>query len=135
MNKKILFIIAILTVFALPLFAKDIDIDKYEEACCAKNSTTAGMLQCTINANIMWNKELNKYYNLLMHKLSPTEKQDLKSAQLAWLNFRDKEYKNIDNVYNKIQGSMYINISAGSKRNIVKQRAWQLKDYYEDITK
>lgn len=96
-------------------FAKDNSIDSFEEKCCAKNYTTQGMLGCTQKAYKMWDTKLNKYYNLLMKELSPKEKQDFKIAQIAWLNFRDKEFKNIDNICNKRQGTMYINVQAGEK--------------------
>jgi uncharacterized protein YecT (DUF1311 family) len=110
--------------------AKRNPIDNFEEKCCAENYSTDGMLKCTQKAYKMWDTELNKHYNLLMTKLSPQEKQDLKTAQIAWLNFRDKEFKNIDNINKKLQGTMYINVQAGQKREIVKERSLELKEYY-----
>jgi uncharacterized protein YecT (DUF1311 family) len=133
-------LILILALFALLSgisnisLAKVNPIDDFEEKCCAKNYSTIGMLECTEKAYKMWDAELNKYYNLLMKELSSPEKQDLKTAQVAWLNFRDREFKNINNINQKCQGTMYINIAAGQKREMVKQRALQLKEYYNTLT-
>lgn len=43
------------------------------------------------------------------------------------------EFKNIDNIFSKLNGTMYIPVRVSSKGGIVKQRALELKDYYDLI--
>jgi len=131
----VLLIFIVFLTFCNSTIAKELDIDKYEEKCCAENYSTAGMLKCTQEAYKMWDKELNKYYGLLIQKLSIEERKQLKEAQISWLNYRDKEFKNIDSLNNKLTGTMYINVAAGQKREVVKQRALQIKEYYDNLTK
>jgi len=101
--------------------------------CMEKDWSTAGMTNCTYKAHDAWDKELNKNYTALMQRLSPQEKEILKAAQKKWLEFRDSEYKVIDAVYAKLQGTMYITMRVGERLDIVKQRALALKSYLDLI--
>lgn len=56
----------ILNVLAKDIYYRDTYIDKFEAKCVEKNLTTAGMAECEYKVYDMWDKELNKYYNLLM---------------------------------------------------------------------
>lgn len=132
MNKKQL-IAAWVVVFvsALPLFAQEKhSIDKFEEVCISKNSTTAGMANCAYEARKKWDAEMNKYYKLLMAALDKKGQNELRESQLAWIKFRDAEFKSIENMYNQM-ATMYIPVRSGDRMDIVKQRALQLKSYYE----
>ncbi len=92
------------------------------------------MLKCTTIANTAWDKEMNKYYNLLIKKLPTAQKNDLLKAQKSWLLFRDNDASFVNNsIRDGKQGTMYINIASGEKRELVKQRAIQLRNYYQII--
>jgi len=133
MNKKQL-IIALGMVFicALPLFAQEKHpIDKFEEECISKNSTTAGMANCTYEARKKWDAEMNKYYKLLMGLLDKMGQDKLRESQRVWIKFRDAEFENIENMYHQ-RATMYIPIRSGDRKDIVEQRALQLKSYYEE---
>lgn len=108
-------------------------IDVMLEDCLAKNEnyTTAGMLECTDKAYNEWDNELNSVYKKLRAKLSGTEKSVLKKAQVAWIAFRDLEFKNIDSIYDKLEGTMYIPMRLNEKLEIVKNRAEQLNGYFQ----
>ncbi len=106
-------------------------IDRALGECIEKDWSTAGMKNCTYKAQDSWDKELNKNYNALMKELDPEEKEVLKSSQKKWLEFRDNEYKVIDAVYSKLQGTMYITMRVGERLDIVKQRALILKNYLD----
>lgn len=56
---------------------------------CTDLETQAGMNRCAIDKYQKANEELNKVYPQLMAKLSPEQKQKLKTAQTAWIQFRD----------------------------------------------
>ena len=45
--------------------------------------------------------------------------------------FKDAEFKNASAVYGNLKGTMYINVLANVQAGIVKQRALDLRNYYE----
>jgi uncharacterized protein YecT (DUF1311 family) len=106
-------------------------IDANLENCLAKemNYTTAGMLDCTQKAYNEWDNELNSVYKKLMLKLSDNEKSTLKKSQVEWIMFRDLEFKNIDSIYDKLEGTMYIPMKLNEKMEIVRRRTLQLDGY------
>lgn len=135
MVKKILFSISCICLFSLVSFAEEAyPIDKAEDACISKTSSTADILKCTAIAYDAWDKEMNKYYNLLMKKLTTEQKSELLKAQKSWLAFRDNSAVFINSSIMEKQGTMYLNVASGNSREIVKQRALQLKEYYNIIS-
>lgn len=92
------------------------------------------MVNCEITARQEWDEELNKYYKLLMSLLDSAGKEKLKIAQRQWIEFRDKEFEIINELYlGQMQGTMWIVIAAGRKTDIVRDRAGQLAGYYDSI--
>jgi len=106
-------------------------IDKALEACLDKDSTTAGMVDCIGKAYDKWDKELNRVYAELMKRLSPDARTKLKEAQVQWLKFRDAEFQMQGGIYSKLEGTMYIPMSADSRMQVVKNRALELKSYLD----
>lgn len=106
-------------------------IEKALEACIDKNGSTAGMVTCEDRAYAMWDKELNKNYLALTAKLTAGARPALKAAQLEWLKYRDLEFKLIDNVYESLQGTMYIPMHMDRKKGVIKSRAEELAHYLE----
>ncbi len=106
-------------------------IDTALEICTDNNPHTGGMVNCINIAYKKWDQELNKNYQTLMSKLKPSGKQLLKSAQLSWITYRDKEFKLIDSIYDDIPGTMYIPMRSDEKRQIVKQRALALANHVD----
>jgi uncharacterized protein YecT (DUF1311 family) len=109
-------------------------IDIYLDTCIEKNPSTMGILKCTDEAYKMWDAELNKYYKLLMSFLNESDAKVLKESELKWIEFKDKEFENLEHIYSKMEGTMYIPMHAFSKLEIIRTRANQLKDYYELLT-
>jgi uncharacterized protein YecT (DUF1311 family) len=106
-------------------------IDEALDICTEKDPSTAGMVRCTDIAYKKWDQELNKNYQTLMSKFKPAGKGLLKSAQLSWIAYRDNEFKLIDNIYDAIQGTMYIPMRIDEKMQIVKQRALALASHVD----
>jgi uncharacterized protein YecT (DUF1311 family) len=133
-------ILLLLTCFVLIVSSKVFSqenthpIDVYLDSCMEKNPSTMGMTKCTGDAAKMWDDELNKYYKILMNILDDESAKTLKSSEVQWIEFKDKEYKNLDMMYSKLDGTMYIPMHAYAKLEIIKTRALQLKDYYELLT-
>jgi len=108
----------------------DSPIDLQEANCTEADSTTVGMAKCTKKAEEAWDQEMNRYYGLLMKKLTKEQADKLQLAQRAWIEYRDKEFKNIGALFPASEGTMGINIRAALYRNIVKQRALELIEYH-----
>lgn len=106
-------------------------IDKTLDACIDKNSSTAGMVECTDKAYAAWDKELNKNYGELMRTVNTKQKEALRLSQLEWIKHRDLEFKFIDSMFDTFQGTMYIPMRIGARLEIIKQRALKLKSQLE----
>jgi len=106
-------------------------IDKALDACLDKNTSTAGMTNCIGEAYGKWDRELNRLYAELMKRLGADGKSTLKEAQVQWLKFRDAEFKLLDGIYDKLEGTMYIPMRASDRMEPVKNRALELKAHLE----
>lgn len=99
-----------------------------------KNGNTAEMLECAHSEYEAWDKELNKYYKLLMGILGKEEKAKLKEAQRKWIAFRDAEIEFSATLNRNKEGTMWPVIHAANKIAIVRERTIALTDYYETET-
>jgi uncharacterized protein YecT (DUF1311 family) len=131
----------ILILLTANLFSQT-DVDKKHpidikcEQCLKADSsfTTYGMIRCQAMAATEWDLELNKYYKLLMTVLSSEEKEKLKTAQIKWLDYRDKEFTFSQTFYNNMKGTMWRIVDASRQKMIIRQRALELKEYYDILT-
>jgi uncharacterized protein YecT (DUF1311 family) len=142
-NKKAKLTITVLLIIlqTAPIFGQNNQTDKHpidikREQCheIDSNQTTYGMMQCETVAREEWDKEMNKYYKLLMDTLTIEEKEKLKIAQRQWLDFRDRELDFSGTMYYNMQGTMWRVVAAGRSCDIVKERALELKGYYDMLT-
>lgn len=136
MKKTLLFFAISIFILSSKVFSQEIPhpIDVFLDSCMEKNQSTMGMTKCTDEAVKMWDDELNKYYKILMTMLDDESIKALKSAEKQWIEFKDKEFTNIDLIYSKLDGTMYIPMHSYAKLEIIKARALQLKDYYDLLT-
>ena len=119
----------------LGLFAQsENSIDSELTACMDKDPSTHGVLKCIDNASKKWDDELNNYYQKLMNLLDDGAKDKLKEAERKWIEYRDLEFKNIESIYSKKEGTMCLPMQASDKMDIIKSRALQLRDYYQLVT-
>ncbi|MFA5405065.1 MAG: lysozyme inhibitor LprI family protein [Ignavibacteria bacterium] len=136
--KKGFFIFVFVMLFvSVKLYSQDTQhpIDKYLDSCFKINDyTTMGMVNCTEEAIQMWDDELNKYYKLLMNILDDESVKTLKASELQWIEFKDKEMKNIEKIYSKMEGTMYIPMKYYAKMEVIKTRALQISDFYNLLT-
>lgn len=106
-------------------------LDKELRQCKDENPANLGVRDCIAKFLEKWDSELNRLYKELRNTPSETLKSSLKSSQLAWISFRDKEYAYIEAQFDGMEGSMYPNIILARKMNIVRARAMELYDYRE----
>lgn len=111
------------------LKAEENPIDGYLASCLAKDTTTAGMVQCADLAYRRWDEELNQQYRQLMTRLSGSDRTVLRDAQRRWLAWRDAEFALIDALYRPMQGTMYSTMQVADRLEIVKNRVMELAAY------
>jgi uncharacterized protein YecT (DUF1311 family) len=139
MKKLSLVLFFLFTAFTA-LFAQDSKhpIDIETDACMEKDPSTMGMIECSRLAQEKWDAEMNKYYDMLMDKLDESAKASLRDSQRRWLEFRDAEFKAIDDYYSYIYeqaggGTMYSMMQAGARMQVVRDRALEIISYYQMI--
>lgn len=132
---SLLFIFLSVSVFSQNKNQQENFIDIEESKCFDKQDiSNAEMRKCTIKARESWDKELNKYYNLLAFKLPKDAFEILKASQKEWIIYRDKEFKFITKFYFEVkEGTMWYNIAENKKKEIVKNRALGLQMYFENL--
>ena len=133
MKKVLILSFMFLSIVVFSQNKKENPIDALESKCLNKeNISNADMCNCTIQARESWDKELNKYYNLLKTKLPKETFETLKESQKQWLAYRDKEYAFISKYFYEVQqGTMWYAVAESKKREIVKTRALELEVYYK----
>jgi uncharacterized protein YecT (DUF1311 family) len=107
-------------------------IDTAMNACLEQNLNTIGMKRCISQASDEWDAEMNKVYGALK-QASPKAAASLKTAQRAWLCFRDAQSNAIAGVYGGMQGTMYGLMAATDRMDVVRQRTLILKNYAEEM--
>ncbi|EKD68947.1 MAG: hypothetical protein ACD_47C00350G0002 [uncultured bacterium] len=109
------------------------EIDIFVDKAMDKDPSTAGMIKAMDEGEKLWDAELNKYYKLLSEKMDKESKAELKKAQLAWITFRDAEFAMIADIYSKQEGTMYRVIAVSLRMEVVKRRALDLKNLYQEL--
>lgn len=109
------------------------EIDIFVDKAMDKDPSTAGMIKAMDEGEKLWDAELNKYYKLLSENMDKESKAALKKAQLAWIAFRDAEFALIADVYSKQEGTMYRVIAVSLRMEVVKRRALDLKNLYQEL--
>ncbi|GAA3733220.1 hypothetical protein GCM10022422_14930 [Flavobacterium ginsengisoli] len=133
MKKVLVLSFMFLSIVAFSQNKKENSIDALESKCLNKeNISNTDMCNCTIQARESWDKELNKYYNLLKTKLPKEAFETLKESQKQWLAYRDKEYAFISKYFYEVQqGTMWYAVAENRKKDIVKTRAREMEEYYK----
>ena len=97
MNKYCLFIVLCFTAISISSYGQEAattyPLDKKYQACVESDGSTPGILECISNATKEWDKELNKYYKLLLGKLNQSQQSSLRESQRQWLAYQEKETK------------------------------------------
>ena len=104
-------------------------IDKIEQDCISKTADTQEMNKCSQKAQQLWEKDINKNLAELKEILSAEDYKKLQLSQTSWENYIDKEYEFINSLTSYTQGTMYLNTKEGWRTEILKQRAFVLREY------
>ncbi len=93
------------------------------------------MTNCTNKALLEWDSELNSTYQELRLKLSEDARNSLLNAQRSWIEYKDAEIQNINDIYDSLEGTMYIPMRANAILQITKKRTLELKSYLALVSK
>lgn len=110
-------------------------IDKIEQDCISKIADTQEINKCTQMAQELWKKDINKNLAELKEILSAEDYKKLQLSQTSWENYMDKEYEFINSLTSYTQGTMYLNTKEGWRTEILKQRAFVLREYLTTLKK
>jgi uncharacterized protein YecT (DUF1311 family) len=135
MNLLVLCLFVSINVFGQDKVEKKYPIDSLYQVCLdsAKNQNTYGMIHCACEARDAWDKEIGKYIGLLGEKLSTEDNEQLKTNQKIWLTYRDSEVQISGKIYGKMDGMKWKAAAFDRQAEILRQRALDLKAYYEAL--
>ena len=130
-----LLLLALLTL-AMPLQAGEEKhpIDRAMDAAMEKDPSTAGMVQAISKANKQWDKEMNALYQDLKKTMAAEEWAALVTAQKAWLVYRDAQTKSLVETYGRMEGTMWIPVSASAVMGLTKDRALFLQSLKDTVS-
>ena len=115
-----------------PLFAFLLLSSSYLFAIDCNNAySTVDMNECASQDYEYVDKQLNLVYKRLMSKLDSVGKEKLKTAQLAWLKFRDTQAELDADLFRDGTGSTVLFLS--SKTSSTQKRVEELQAYLKSI--
>lgn len=106
-------------------------LDAEIEECMDKDPSTHGMIECAREGAKKWDAELNRAYRELMGLLSKEGQDALRTAQRAWIPWRDREFGLVGSVYGAIYnsldgGTMWLVVNAIAEMEVVRGRTLEL---------
>lgn len=116
-----------------PTQEKTHPIDSLYKACLdsSQNQNTWGKTHCATQARDAWDKETSRYLKLLGEMLTSEENNTLQHNQQQWIAYRDKEVALASTLYGKLSDMKWRSEAFVRQYEILKQRALDLKAYYE----
>jgi uncharacterized protein YecT (DUF1311 family) len=109
-------------------------IDDHMRSAIDRDPSTAGMVRAYSDANVQWDKRMNSAYRSLKKQMNPDEWQSLVAAQKAWVAYRDAQVKSLELTYSRMDGSMWVPVSAASVLTITRDRALFLESLVETLS-
>jgi len=107
-------------------------IDKECKACLDTSKSTISIFKCENMSRASWDKEVDKYYKLLLSRISPNARGKLKTAQQEWKDYHEDEMKFSDQLYGDKNGADFQIVNSKRLTEIIRQRAIELKKYYDN---
>jgi len=92
-----------------------------------EGQTTMGMVTCLQRAEEAWDTELNRIYKMLRGNIN----KPLKSAQSAWISYRDAQFSWFSSFLSSKQGSKW-SYGIGERRVLlIRQQVEHLQSFYK----
>jgi uncharacterized protein YecT (DUF1311 family) len=121
----------IITAIALSLTSISTAPSTAQEANCKSPQTTRDMIICTGSEAQAADRQLNQVYQQLIRKLDGRQKERLTTAQLAWINFRDRTcaYEQ-----GRFEGGTFAPVAnASCLARVTQQRTKDLENYLQAV--
>jgi uncharacterized protein YecT (DUF1311 family) len=121
----------IITAIALPLTSISIAPSIAQQANCNNPQTTRDMRICAGSEAQAADRQLNQVYQQLIGKLDGQQKKRLTTAQLAWINFRDRTcaYEQ-----GRFEGGTFAPVAnASCLARVTQQRTKDLENYLQAV--
>lgn len=106
-------------------------IDAWLSGRMRREPSSQEMNACLGQAYEKWDAELNRVYRELGAKLAGDGQATLRHAQRSWVAFRDSELAWLAAFYGGRQGSMYANMLAADRVELVRRRVLELSSWLE----
>ncbi|EJF06263.1 hypothetical protein ThvES_00016720 [Thiovulum sp. ES] len=115
---------------ALFLFGnlKSHPIDTVSNACVNRDGSTSGIVDCGRETLKLWDSYLNTVSQKLSSRLPERQQKLLDVSQKAWIDFRDKKIKYLQNYYNR-SGTIWQIILLENIVEVTKKRTIELESF------
>ena len=115
------------TVFGLNGAMEVSPIDVALKNCYSTSAaqTTHGMEACIWGAELAWNLELNRAYE----QLGGSSNEPLKSAQTAWISYKDAQFESFNSFFGSKNGTKWRGVIALRRVQVVRQQVELLQSY------
>lgn len=110
-------------------------VDAWLAACMEKDPSTQGMNRCLGQGYEKWDAELNRAYLELSARLAEGLRPALREAQRAWISYRDLELAWLAKFYGALDGSMYRNMLAADRVELIRKRALELRSLLDVLAR
>ena len=87
------------------------------------------MNKCVYEGMKAWEKEIDKYLNLLKSTLPEEDFEKIKKSQEEWEEYKEAQFR-VAEITLKKDGTMYQNVVVGLKSGILEERAKELESFY-----
>lgn len=106
-------------------------IDQWFDKAMENKFSTLEMREVQAQHYQKWDAELNRVYKKLMTSLKPKEKELLKKAQKAWLDFFETEKTLLSQSIYQGGGTLAPLVLSSAATQMIKARACQLSQHWE----
>lgn len=121
----------IITAIALPLTSISVAPSIAQQVNCNNPQNTADMRMCAGSEAQAADRQLNQVYQQLIRKLDGRQKERLITAQLAWINFRDRTCAYEQGRFEG--GTIAPVVSASCFARVTQQRTKDLENYLQAV--
>ncbi|MBO7672579.1 DUF1311 domain-containing protein [bacterium] len=129
MKKMFLFLILIFMFNFSLANAEENPIDIEYSVCMKKEYSTAGMNNCTLEARLKWEKEIQKNIKLINKKLNKEQRKLFNQANKKWEEYYNAEKQAIFDIIFNLDGTIHTNIAHANAMSLAKERALYLEGF------
>jgi|ERR1043165_459425 uncharacterized protein YecT (DUF1311 family) len=96
------------------------------------NITAPEQMECLAIALQAWEDQLDYTYDLVVSQVDEPTKSSLKVSKTAWVNYKNAQFKFLEQYYGNMQGTMYKQMMLSEKIEVIKKRYAELYNVAQD---